>query len=377
MAKTRLFTPGPTMVPEEVLLEMARPIQHHRTSQFQALTGEVLEGLKYVFQTAELPLIFASSGTGAMEGAIVSTCKPGRKALVARGGKFGERWAEICQTFGIDCLCYDVEWGCGAKADVVQDYLDKDPSIGYVIITHSETSTASVSEVEAIAHITRHRDVLLLIDGITSVGTIPVKMDEWGIDVIVTGSQKALMLPPGLGFAAVSRRAWETIESFKSPTYYVDYRVYRKSMAKMDSPYTPAVGLISAARRALQMIRDEGLENVWDRTSALARATRAAAEAIGMKIFAKDPVDSLTALVVPDGIDEAALRKTLRTDFGCNVAGGQADLKGKIIRISHMGYVDAVDTLGVIAALEQVLKRLGHPVQLGAGLTAFQKEIGE
>ncbi|MFQ6048042.1 MAG: pyridoxal-phosphate-dependent aminotransferase family protein, partial [Phycisphaerae bacterium] len=223
MIKLRLFTPGPTMVPEEVLLEMARPIEHHRTSEFRALTGEVLEGLKYLFQTEQLPLVMATSGTGAMEGAIVSCCKPGRKALVARGGKFGERWAEVCQAFGIEHVCYDLEWGCGAKAEAVRQYLDGDSSIGYVIITHSETSTGALSELEAIAAVTRQRNVLLLVDAITSAGAIPLKMDQWGVDVVVTGSQKALMLPPGLGFAAVSERAWKLIESFRSPSYYVDY----------------------------------------------------------------------------------------------------------------------------------------------------------
>jgi aspartate aminotransferase-like enzyme len=373
MVKFRLFTPGPTMVPEEVLLEMARPIEHHRTSEFRALTGEVLTGLKYLFQTEQLPLIMATSGTGAMEGAIVSTCKPGRKALVARGGKFGERWAEVCEAFGIECVCLDVEWGCGAKADAVKKHLDQDPGIGYVILTHSETSTAAVSDLEGIAAVTRKRDVLLLVDAITSAGAIPLKTDAWGVDVVVTGSQKALMLPPGLGFSAVSARAWERIESFKSPTYYVDYRAYRKAMTDQDSPYTPAVSLIRGAHRSLQMIRAEGLENIWKRTAALARGTRAGAEAMGMKAFAKDPVDSVTALVVPEGVNEAALRKTLGKEYGCHVAGGQGKLSGKIIRISHMGYVDAVDTLGVIAALEHALKRMGHRVELGAGVTAFQK----
>jgi len=375
MAKLRLFTPGPTMVPEEVLLEMARPIGHHRTSEFRALTGEVLDGLRYVFQTEKLPLILASSGTGTMEGAIVSTCKPDRKALVARGGKFGERWAEVCEAFNIPCVCYDVEWGHGAKADAVKTYLDNDPQIGYVIITHSETSTAAVSELEAIAAITRERDVLLLVDGITAVGAIPFKMDEWGVDVAVTGSQKAMMLPPGLGLAAVSDRAWQRIESFKSPTYYVNFPAYRKAMAANDSPYTPAVSLIRAARKSLEMIRAEGIENVWKRTAMLARATRAAAGPLGMKVFAADPVDSVTALLVPDGVDEAALRKTLLKDFGCQVAGGQAQLKGKIVRMSHMGYVDVVDTLGVVAAMEAVLKQMGQPVKIGAAVAAFQNAL--
>ena len=375
MKKIRLFTPGPTMVPAELLLEMAQPVDHHRTPQFQALLKGVTENLQYLFQTGGTCLSFTSSGTAAMEGAIVSCCPPGSKALVSRGGKFGERWAEVCQAFGINNINYDLEWGYGAKAERVAEYLNSDPEIKAVIITHSETSTATVSDVEGIARVTRERDVLLLVDGITSVGAIPVKMDEWGIDVLATGSQKALMLPPRLAFAAVNDRAWQRVDSFNPPAYYVTYKAYRKSIEKFDTPPTPNNAMLRGAAKALESIREEGIENVWARTALYARATRAAAEALGLKVFSAEPVDSVTAIVVPDGIDEGTLRKRLRAEYGAHLAGGQAQLKGKIVRISHMGYVDAIDTVGVIAAMELILKDMGHPFDLGAGLTAAQKVL--
>jgi aspartate aminotransferase-like enzyme len=375
MLKLRLLTPGPTSVPPEALLEMAKPVEHHRTPEFRALFKQVTDDLRYVFQTAETVLTITGSGTAAMESAIVGFCPPGRKVLVARGGKFGERWGKVCQAFGIDHLNYDIEWGHGASPEVIDQHLSKDPSIGAVVVTHSETSTAAASDLESIARVVRRRgeDVLLLVDGITSVGAIPVKTDEWGVDVVVTGSQKALMLPPGLAFLAVSERAWKRADSFSSPSLYLNAKAYRKSMADSDTPYTPNNAMIRGLAVTLGMIRKEGIENVWARTALLAEATRAAAEPIGMKVFAADPSDSVTGLVVPPGIDEATLRKKLKADYGFHVAAGQDHLKGKVIRISHMGYVDTADTIGMIGALELVLAEMGHTFELGAGLSAAIK----
>jgi len=375
MKKLRLMTPGPTMVPAEVLIEMARPIEHHRTAEYRALLKECTEGLQYAFQTSAPCLTYTSSGTAAMEGAIVACCPPGSKALVARGGKFGERWGKVCETFSIDHTIYEVEWGFGAKAAKVREMMDADPKIDTVIVTHSETSTASVSEVKEIAALTRERDALLLVDGITAVGAIESRMDEWGVDVTATGSQKALMLPPGLGFTAVNDRAWKRIESWKPPALYTSPAAYKKSLGNFDAPYTPAVPFVKGLRVSLESIRAEGIENIWKRTSAFARATRAAAEPLGMKIYATDFVDSVTALIVPEGVDEPTLRKRVKAEYGFQIAGGQAHLKGKIIRISHMGYVDAIDTIGAIAALEMVLKSMGHSVKLGAAVAAAQNEL--
>lgn len=377
MKKLRLFTPGPTMVPEEVMLEMARPMEHHRTASFRDLHKELCELLRYLFQTEGTCLTFTGSGTSAMEAAIVGCCPPGHKALVIRNGKFAERWAKVCATFGIEHTALDLEWGRGAKPLDISRALDADSRIDTVVVVHSETSTASLSDVEGIARITRDRGVLLIVDGITAVGAIPVKMDDWGVDAYITGSQKALMLPPGLGFAAIADRAWERVDSGKMPTLYNDLKAYRKSLDTFDMPYTPAIPLVRGAACVLRGIKQRGLPNIWEETAMLARATRSAAEALGMKVFAADPVDSVTALVVPDGVDEAKLRKTMRDVHGFHIAGGQGDLKGKIIRLSHMGYVDAFDTLGAISALELQLRDQGFPVVIGAGVSAAQRVFAD
>ncbi len=374
MPKLRLLTPGPTSVPPEVLVELSKVVEHHRTPEFRAMFKKVTEDLKYVFQTSGTVLTITGSGTAAMESAIVGLCPPGRRVLVARGGKFGERWGKVCQAFGIDTVLYDVEWGYGPDPAKIEEHLTKDPSIGAVIVTHSETSTAAACDLENIARVVRKHgdDVLLLVDGITSVGALPVKTDAWGLDAVVTGSQKALMLPPGLGFAAISERAWKRADSFASRSFYLSPKAYRKSLADDDTPYTPNNVFIRAMTVALGMIRKEGIENVWARTALLAKAVRTAAPAIGMPVYAAHPTDSVSGLVVPDGVDESALRKKLYQNYGYYVAGGQDKLKGKVIRVSHMGYVDVADTIGLIGALELVLAELGHTFPIGAGLTAAQ-----
>jgi len=378
MAKTRLYTPGPTPVPEEVQLAIAAPMDHHRTGSYRQLLAEVTEGLQEVLQTKNPVLTFTSSGTGAMEGAIVCCALPGKKALVPHGGKFGERWVEVCKAFGIDCIAVEVEWGCGVEPQVIEDHLKNDPDIGMVIVVHSETSTAAMTDIEAIGKIVGKTPALFLVDAISSAGAVPIKTDEWNIDVLVTGSQKALMTPPGLAFAAVSDKAWKVIEANPNPqAYYFDYRAYKKSLAKNDAPYTPALTLVRGVHKALQMIRAEGIENIWSRTARLAKACRAAAAAMGLKLFAAHPGDAVTAMWVPEGVDEAAFRKTLRERYGVQVAGGQAHLKGKIFRITTMGFVDEVDLIGCLSAVEKVLYDMGHKLTPGAGVAAAQKVFCE
>lgn len=377
MKKIRLFTPGPTMVPEDVMLEMARPMEHHRTQGFRDVARELHGLMQYLFQTKAMCLCFTSSGTAGMESAIVGCCPPGHKALVISNGNFAERWAKVCKAFNIDHSALTLEWGRGAKAADVARAMEADKKIDTVIMVHSETSTATVSDVQGIAKVTRERGALLLVDGITSVGAIPVKMDDWGIDVLVTGSQKAVMLPPGLAFVAVNDRAWQRIDSGTMPTFYNDLRAYRKSLATFDSPYTPNVSLIRGAVYVLKGLRERTLEAIWAETATLARGMRAAGEALKLKLYSSDPVDSVTAFLVPQGVDEAALRKTMRAQYGFQIAGGQGIAQGKIIRFSHMGYVDLFDTLGVIAALEMCLKAQGYDVSLGAGVAAAQKVFFE
>ena len=373
MMKRRLFTPGPAMVPEKVLLAMAEPIEHHRTAEFRVMFQEVTENLQYLMGTSGSCLTLTGSGTAAAESAIVSCLLPGNKALVCRSGKFGERWGQICDAFSIANTKYELDWGHGFKADGVAKMLDQDGAIDTVIVTHSETSTAAVSDVQAIAELCSKKGLLLIVDGITAVGAIPVKMDEWGIDLLITGSQKALMLPPGLGFVGVSDQAWDRIESGIAPLFYNNLKAYRKSMDNFDTPFTPANVMIKGAQVVLRQIKEEGLESIWKRTASYARATREAALAMGMKLFAADPVDSVTALVVPDGVDEPTLRKTMRTKHGMQIAGGQDHVKGKIIRIGHMGYLDKFDALGAISALELSLLEQGHKFDPGAGVAAAQR----
>jgi aspartate aminotransferase-like enzyme len=295
--------------------------------------------------------------------------------LVVDNGKFSERWVKVCATFGIEHTRLPLEWGRGAKRADIAAALERDSAIDTVIVVHSETSTTALSDVKEIADLCRAGDVLLLVDGITAVGVLPVKVDEWGVDAYVTGSQKAMMLPPGLAFAAIGDRAWSRIDSGTMPTLYNDLKAYRKSLETWDAPYTPAVSLMRGAIVALRMIRERGLESIWAEASCLARAMRASAEALGLKLFAMDPADSVTAVMIPDGVDEAVLRKTMRERHGFHVAGGQGDLKGKIVRFSHMGYVDSFDTLGAVSALEMALREQGYAFEMGAGVSAAHRVL--
>ena len=367
MTKIRLFTPGPTGVPEEVLLEMARPIFHHRTEQYRDLLKQVSEGLQDVFRSKNEVLTFTGSGTSAMEAGIVCCLAPGGKALVVRGGKFGERWAEVCKAYGLEHINIDVEWGRAVDPAVIEKALADDPAIKAVIVTHSETSTGARNDVEAIGGIVARSEALFMVDCITSAGAIPLEVDKWSIDIAATGSQKALMLPPGLAFLAVSEKAWKVAESHQPKVYYLDIKRYRKSQKKWDNPYTPALTLVRGLGKALEMIKSEGLENIWTRTAKIARATREAAVAMGLKPFASDPVDSLTSICYPQGVEDKQFRGLLQEKFGVWVAGGQAELSGKIFRISHMGYVDALDAVSVIAAVEQALSACGFAVKPGTG----------
>ena len=377
MKKLRLFTPGPVATPPEVMLEMAQPMQHHRTQWYRDMHKEMHELLQYLFQTKGQVLTFTGSGTSAMEGAIIGCCTAGHKPVVVNNGKFGERWVKVCKAFNIPHAEIKLDWGTGATPEMIAKAMDADTAIDTIIIVHSETSACALSDVEGIAKLSRQRNAVFLVDGITAVGAIPFKMDEWGVDVCVTGSQKAMMLPPGLGFAAMSERAWQRVDESKHPSFYNDVRAYRKSLDKWDAPYTPNVPLVRGTLFNLRGFKERGLENIWTETRMLAEGTRAAMQALGIKLFAKDCVDSVTGLWVPEGVKEGDLRNMMRDKYGMHIAGAQDDIKGKVVRISHMGYVDQFDTLGVIAALEMALSTLGHKVQIGAGVAAAIKVFAE
>jgi aspartate aminotransferase-like enzyme len=375
MKKIRLYTPGPVMIPEQVMLHMAQPIEHHRTAFFRDMLADVTEHLRWLFVTKEAdPIVLTGSGTVAGEAAIVSSVHKGaNKVLNLNGGKFGERWGKVCKAFDLDYVEHKYDWGTGVDVAAVEKILQEDPKIDTVIAVHSETSTATVNDIAALGKVTKKRGALLIVDCITSCGCIPLKMDEWGVDIAFTGSQKALMLPPGLGIAAVSPKAWQRIDAGTSKSFYCDLKAYRKSLRNWETPYTPANVLVLGLQKVLHDMKARGLETIWKESKMMADATRAAVPAMGMKLFSKSPADSVTAMWVPEGVDEAALRKTMRSVHGMQIAGGQDHIKGKVIRIGHMGYVDASDTLAVIGALELTLKGLGAKVELGAGLKAAQE----
>ncbi len=372
MKKHYMFTPGPTMVPAEVLMAQAAPMIHHRTPQFSAILREVTDWLKELFGTGQEVFTIAGSGTAAMEAAVANTCSPGEKAICAVGGKFGERWAELCEAFGCDVKAVQLEWGKSLTVEQAKAALADVPDARVFCLTQSETSTGALTDVEAIAALTRRTDTLLLVDAITAVGIHPVRMDGWGLDVVVSGSQKGCMMPPGLAFIAVSPRSWEVIEQCTSPRYYLDLRAMRESLAKTTTPFTAPVSLIRALHKALEMIREEGLENVYARHARLAEATRAAMKAVGLTLLADSPVNGVTAVRAPAGIDTDEMTRKMRDDYGVTIAGGQAHLKGRIFRIGHMGYVSEDDLLVAIAAVERALKELGYEFQSGSGLAAAQ-----
>ncbi len=372
MIKNYLMTPGPTPVPPDVLLSMAKPIIHHRTPQFQKILQETEENLKYIFQTKNEVLIFTSSGTGAMEGAVCNLLSPGDKAITVQGGKFGERWTELCAAYGIETVVIDVEWGKAVDPEEIEKSLASG-KIKAVFTTLCETSTGVSADIKAIADVVKKTDAVLVVDAISGLGAIECRTDEWGVDVVVSGSQKGLMIPPGLAFASVSEKAWKLIGQSKCPKYYFDFQEAKKAMAKTDTPYTPAITLIIGLNDALKIIKQEGLENIFLRHKKMAKAIREAAKALGLGLFSPTASsDAVTAVNVPAGIDGEKLVKTMRDEYGVGIAGGQAELKGKVFRVASMGYMNQFDIIVTVSCLEIVLSKMGYKFELGAGVKAAQ-----
>ncbi len=371
--RARLFTPGPTQIPERVQVAMSNPIMHHRGEAFKYIFQEVIEDLKYFFQTKGEVITFTSSGTGAMEACVVNLLSENDTVLTVSGGKFGERWGQLCQTYGADTHIIDVTWGEAVKPSDIKNFLEKYPETQAVFVTHSETSTGAAVDVKVIAEIVHlHSDALLVVDSITSAGVLPFKMDEWGIDVAITGSQKGLMIPPGLAVAALNERAWKKVEASTLPKFYFDFKKEKVSQEKMTTAWTPAITLFMGLREALKMIREEGLKSLWEKYALLAHATRQGGVAMGLELFAKSPSDSITAFKVPDAIDGVKLVHHLREKYGITVAGGQAHLKGKIFRIAHMGYYDALDMVTMASALEMTLSDFNWEFEHGKGVYTVQ-----
>ncbi len=372
--KTRLFSPGPVMVPEEVLLKMAAPMFHHRTPRYEALFAAVNEKLRKLFLTEGNVYVLASSGTGAMEAAVVNTLAKGDKAIAVRGGKFGERWFELCQAYGVECIPLDVEWGHAVKPEQLKTVLDTNPGVKAVFTTQSETSTGVLTDMKALGDLMRNYDAALVTDAVSGLGAHELRQDEWGIDVVVSGSQKTIMLPPGLGFISVSPEAWKWVERSNLPKYYWDLNKYKKTLEKNQNPFTPPVSLIVGLNESLDMILAEGLENMWARHAKVAAAMRAGVLALGLRIYPTDYSNVLTAVLLPEGMDGGALVKLLKKN-GLYPAGGQGDLKGKIVRFAHIGYLDEYDVLTALAGLEFSLKELGMPFTTGESLKAAQQVL--
>ena len=371
--KKRLYTPGPTPVPETVMLKMAEPIIHHRHPEFTEIFKRVNDNLKYLFQTQHPVLTLACSGTGGMEATFVSLFSPGDTVVSVNGGKFGERWVKMPKTFGLNAIEVKVEWGKAPTAGQIADALRKNPEAKAVYLVHSETSTGTATDVQALARVIRENsNALVCVDGITAVGAHELRFDEWGIDVCVTGSQKGLMIPPGLAFVALSARAIQETEQSTLPRFYFDLRRALKAYEKNDTPWTPAVSLIIGVDAALQMIRAEGIENVWRRHRRLAVALREGVKAMGLRLFSDSPSYAVTPVWLPEGIEWKTFNKILKDNYGITIAGGQEEYAGKIFRVSHLGYYDELDMVTIVSALEMALKDCGFALELGSGTRAAQ-----
>ncbi len=375
MKRLLLLTPGPTQVPPRLCEVLGRPIIHHRTSQFQAFLKEAAEGLQYVLKTKNDVYIMASSGTGAMEASVVSFLSPGDKVIVAEAGKFGERWTGLCKAYGIEAQVIKATWGKSVPPAEIKKALDADKSIKAVFITHSETSTGTNADVEGIGQVVKDYGAILIADAVSGLGVQDLQTDNWHVDVVCSASHKGLMLPPGVAFLSVSPKADALMASSTIPKYYFDIRKYKKAWAQVDTPFTPSIGIVIALVESLKMIKEVGIDNMLAQYARLAQATRAAALALGLTLFADKSAISnvLTAIAMPENIDAGKVLKIMRDTHGISVAPGQDAVKGKIIRIAHMGVIDEYDILTGIACLEKVLKQLGHKFEMGAGVGAAQK----
>ena len=368
--KRYLFTPGPTPVPPEVLAALAEPVLHHRGPDYKELFGECLGRLHAVCRTSADVLLFTCSGTGAMESAVANLCSPGERVLVVSAGAFGERWRKIAEAFGCDVQVLEYEWGETPRAEDLAARLEELGGAKAVFLTHSETSTGVVCDLQALTAAAKAAGALVVADAVSSLGAVPLETDAWGVDVVASGSQKALMTPPGLGLVTVSAAAWEALGT--SPRFYFDWEKTRSGQAKLDSAFTPAVSLVKALNVALGLLLEEGLENAFDRHVRLGRACREGAKAMGLELFSPDEDRSavVTGILTPEGIDAGELRLALRDEYGMTIAGGHGDLKNRLFRIGHIGYYDVFDITTVLAAIELQLAKMGAGIERGAAVTA-------
>ena len=370
------MAPGPTPVPEETLLELAQPIFYHRSGRFRELLARVTADLQYVFQTTAPVLTLTASGTGGMEAALANTVPAGGKVIGLIAGRWGERWRNIARALGQTFISVEVPYGEPVPPAALQAALRQHPDTLAVCATLCETATGVKNDVAAYGRIVAATPALLLVDAISALGAMECRTDEWSLDVVVAGSQKGLMLPPGLALLSVSAKAWQRIDTLPAaPRFYLDLRKYRDSLQTNDSPFTPALGLIRGLARSLALLRAEGLERCWARCARLARMARAGLSAMGLELFAQAPAEALTVARVPEGIDGNALINNLETWYGIKLASGQDSLKGKIVRLAHMGHIDAFDVLAGVSALELTLARMGWSVAPGQAVAAAQSVL--
>ena len=379
MKRNLLLTPGPTQVPPQLCEVLGRPIIHHRTPQFQNFLKEALDGLKYVLQTEHDVYLMAASGSGAMEASVCSFLSPGDKAITVESGKFGERWTELCRAYQVEPRVVEVPWGRSVDPKLIEKMLAEEKDIKAVYVTLCETSTGVTADIQALGAVVKKTGAILVVDAVSALGVIDLKMDAWSVDAVASASHKGLMLPPGVAFVAASPKAQALMAQSKCPKYYFDLKKYKKVADKPDTPFTPAIGIVIALTESLRLLKEKGLDNVFQHYERLAKATRAAAKALGLSLFADVSCISnvLTAINLPDGIDGGKVVKRMRDTYGISVAGGQGALKGKIVRIAHMGCLDEYDMLTGISCLEKVLKELGYKFELGAGVAAAQKYFNE
>ena len=375
--KYYLLSPGPTPIPDEVLSAAAEPIIHHRTPEFSKIFMDVSEGLKEVFQTEQEVYVLTSSGSGAMETAVVNTLNAGDKVITLNGGKFGERWGKICRAYGMDVREVILEWGEPFTKEQLAEELEANPDTKAVFTTLSETSSGTIYDIQGYGELLADSEAILVVDGISGVGATPCPMDEWKVDVLVAGSQKSFMIPPGLAYLAFSPKAWKCVETSTLPKFYFDAKECKKSLGKQTTPWTPAVSLIIQQKKALDIIRSIGLEKLFEHHRILGDAARAGVQAIGLELLSKSPGNILTAIKVPAGVDGVQLVKTMQGKYRAYIAGGQDPYKGKIFRIAHLGYMGGFDVITALTALEMTLDELGFEFDHGKSIQAAEAVLKE
>lgn len=375
--KYYLLSPGPTPIPETALSAAAEPIIHHRTPEFSGIFMEVSEGLKYVFQTEQDVFILTSSGTGAMETAVVNTLCPGDKAITINGGKFGERWGKICRAYGVDAREIVLEWGEPFSKEQLAEELKANPETKAVFAALSETSSGTIYDIQGYGEVMANSEAILVVDGISGLGATPCPMDEWKVDILVAGSQKSFMIPPGLAYIAFSPKAWELVEKSTLPKFYFDAKAYKKNLGKRTTPWTPAVSLIIQQKKSLDIIISLSLEKLFEHHRILGDATRDGVKALGLELLSKNPGNILTAIKVPAGIDGVQLVKTMQGKYRAYIAGGQDPYKGKIFRIAHLGYMGGFDIITALTALEMTLDELGFEFEKGSSIKAAATVLKE